>query len=90
MAFLRGTMEFLGGTMEFLEADHEEWSDMWEELANYPLNEGDPICQIACHTWEYMGTDTNQHHFRHPLHPRTGKVEYVWVERRRAAVSWAS
>lgn len=75
--------------MEFLEADHREWMKMWEELYNYPLNEGDGICLFLGNCWEYMGSTYDHHHFRHRLHPRTGKQEFVYIERRRPALSWA-
>lgn len=75
--------------MEFLEADHPEWVQMWEELSYYALNEGDPICLFLGKAWEYMGSSQDHHHFRHPQHPRTGKAEYCWVERRRAVANWA-
>jgi len=75
--------------MEFLEADHHEWLEMWEELSNYPLNEGNGICLFMGNCWEYMGSSAEHHHFRHRLHPRTGKQEYAYVERRKAGVNWA-
>ncbi len=75
--------------MEFLEADHVEWLQMWEELAHYSLNEGDPICVFLGKSWEYMGSSDSHHHFRHRTHPRTGKQEYAYVERRCAGVNWA-
>lgn len=75
--------------MEFLEADHPEWMQMWEELSNYALNEGDGLCLFMSNCWEYMGSTHDHHHFRHRLHPRTGKTEFVYVERRCAGVNWA-
>jgi hypothetical protein len=74
--------------VEFLEADHPEWMQMWEELSEYALNEGDAICLFLGRCWEYMGSSDSHHHFRHNLHPRTGKAEYAYVERRRAGVNW--
>ena len=76
--------------MEFLEADHPEWMQMWEELSEYALNEGDAICLFLGRCWEYMGSSDSHHHFRHNIHPRTGKAEYAYVERRRAGVNWAN
>ncbi|WP_045860517.1 hypothetical protein [Teredinibacter purpureus] len=75
--------------MEFLEADHSEWLQMWEELAKDRINEEDPICLFVGNCWEYMGSSEDHHHFRHQLHPRTGKIEFAYIERRRAAISWA-
>lgn len=75
--------------MEFLEAQHAEWHDMWSGLASYPINGDDPICLNNGKCWEYMGSSADHHHFRHPLHPRTDKTEYLYVERRRAAMGWA-
>ena len=73
--------------MEFLEADHREWIEMWEELCNFPINEGDGVCQFMGKCWEYMGSTDEHHHFRHRLHPRTGKQEFVYLERRKAGVT---
>ncbi|MBU2984314.1 4-diphosphocytidyl-2C-methyl-D-erythritol kinase [Saccharophagus degradans] len=75
--------------MEFLEADHPEWQEMWEHLALHPLNNGDPICRSHNTAWEYMGSTQDHHHLRHAIHPATGKIEYVYIERRRAGVAWA-
>jgi len=75
--------------MEFLEANHPEWLQMWEELANLRLNAGDPICLHLGNCWEYMGSTESHHHLKHRKHPRSGKVEYAYVERRRATISWA-
>lgn len=76
--------------MEFLDACDPEWMEIWHELAQQPLNCGDPICVFMGKSWEYMGSTDDHHHLRHPKHPRTGKVEYVYLERRRASFSWAA
>ena len=75
--------------MEFLEASNPEWSDMWADLALYDLNNGDPICSFMNASWEYMGSTTDHHHLRHRKHPKTGKQEYIYIERRFQAVRWA-
>jgi hypothetical protein len=75
--------------MEFLDASHAEWQDMWAGLASYPINKGDALCLNQSECWEYMGSSADHHHFRHPSHPLSGKTEYAYVERRRAAVGWA-
>ena len=75
--------------MEFIEARHPEWMLMWEQLAQEHLNEGDPICAFLGCAWEYMGSTPHHHHFRHLLHPRTGKTEYMYFERRPASANWA-
>lgn len=77
-----------GHGMEFLEAVNPEWQHMWAGLAGDPVNCGDAICYNNGKCWEYMGSSADHHHFRHPLHPRTQKSEYVYVERQRAAVGW--
>ncbi|WP_018015164.1 hypothetical protein [Teredinibacter turnerae] len=75
--------------MEFLEANHPEWMQMWQALANYPINQGDPICLFEGHCWEYMGSSADHHHFHHRGHPKTGHGEFAYIERRCAGVGWA-
>lgn len=75
--------------MDFLEAKDPEWLEMWEMLALEPINEGDPICLFVGQCWEYMGSTNDHHHFCHPKHPRTGEKQFAYIERRRAAISWA-
>ena len=75
--------------MEFLEAKNPEWCDMWGELAEIKFNKGDPICEFRGRCWEYMGSTQDHHHLRHLLHPSTGKAEFIYIERRRAAIAWA-
>lgn len=75
--------------MEFLEASDPEWMEIWSELADHPINAGDPICQSANTTWEYMGSTLDHHYLRHEHHPKTDKTEFIYLERRRAAVKWA-
>ena len=74
--------------MEFIDASHEEWLDMWSELADYPMNNGDSQCPHMGGKWEYMGSTSDHHHFRHPKHPASGEVEYAYMERRRSALGW--
>jgi len=75
--------------MEYLDQHHPEWLDMWEQLGNYGFNNGDQLCLFLGRTWEYMGSNADHHHFQHPCHPKTGQVEYVYLERYRAAMDWA-
>ena len=75
--------------MEFLEASDPEWSDMWAELARYDLNDGDPICAFMNASWEYMGSTLDHHHLCHRKHPKTGKKEYIYLERRASWMRWA-
>lgn len=75
--------------MEFLEASDPEWSEMWAELALYDVNDGDPVCAHMNVSWEYMGSTPNHHHLRHRKHPKTGKKEYIYIERRAYSVRWA-
>ncbi|TVZ38485.1 hypothetical protein P886_2855 [Alteromonadaceae bacterium 2753L.S.0a.02] len=75
--------------MEFLEADHPEWLQMWQELAKQRINEGDAICLFENHCWEYLGSNHDHHHFCHRCHPRTGRTEFAYIERRCAGVNWA-
>lgn len=67
--------------MEYLDASHPEWAPMWEELASQPINNGDPVCSHQGKGWEYMGSTEHHHNFRHPRHPVSGRVEYVYIER---------
>ena len=75
--------------MEFLSASDPEWSEMWLDLADYPLNLGDPICKNVNTSWEYMGSSEDHHILRHQKHPKTGREEFAYLERKRAAISWA-
>ena len=75
-------------TMEYLDVSHPEWDRIWEELAQFPLNDGDRLCVNAGYCWEYMGSSADHHHLRHPHHPASGKAEYIYIERARAAVGW--
>lgn len=75
--------------MEFLSTDNPEWLEMWEQTALFPINKGDALCKNGSLTWEYMGSTLDHHHLRHAQHPRTGKTEFIYIERRRAAVGWA-
>lgn len=75
--------------MEYLDISHPEWGRMWDELASYQLNGGDHLCINGPHCWEYMGSTADHHHLRHACHPYTGKTEYIYIERARAAVGWA-
>ncbi|WP_370981486.1 4-diphosphocytidyl-2C-methyl-D-erythritol kinase [Agaribacterium sp. ZY112] len=74
--------------MEYLHADHDEWFDMWAELADNPMNLGDAQCSFMGATWEYMGSTSDHHHFRHSKHPASGEVEYLYIERRRKVLGW--
>jgi len=67
--------------MEYLDINHSEWQKMWDELANYRINGQDPLCMNQNHCWEYMGSTRDHHHFRHAKHPKTQKVEYIYIER---------
>lgn len=75
--------------MEYLKITDPEWQTMWEQLAEDPRNGGDPVCVLAGQGWEYMGSTLDHHHLRHPCHPGSGKPEYAYIERARAAVAWA-
>ena len=75
--------------MEFIEADNPEWCEMWETLSNDPINHGDAICANFGKAWEYMGSTEDHHCLRHLKHPHTLKVEYAYIERKRAAIPWA-
>ena len=75
--------------MEYLDPGHVEWPEMWEQLANQAINSGDQLCIYSGHCWEYMGSTSDHHNFRHEKHPKTKKTEYIYLERCRAAVGWA-
>lgn len=76
--------------MEFLESDNKEWFEMWERLADNPMNRGDAQCSFMGASWEYMGSNADHHHFRHQKHPATGKTEYAYIERQRVNYGWVS
>jgi hypothetical protein len=75
--------------MEYIDISHPEWPKMWDELAGYRINNGDHLCIYEGACWEYMGSTLDHHHLRHACHPVTHKVEYIYIERARAAVKWA-
>ncbi|NIB42990.1 4-diphosphocytidyl-2C-methyl-D-erythritol kinase [Pseudomaricurvus alkylphenolicus] len=75
--------------MEYLDSTHPEWDDMWEDLSAYAINEGNPLCIYKGMCWEYLGSTPDHHNFRHPKHPKTGRVEHIYIERARSAVGWA-
>lgn len=50
----------------------DEWARMWEHLAAEPVNKGAgpaAICPTTGEYWQYMGTEDNEHVFRHRHHP---------------------
>lgn len=75
--------------MEYIDISHPEWPRMWDELASYRFNNGDHLCLHDGACWEYMGSTADHHHLRHECHPITQRVEYIYIERARAAVRWA-
>ncbi|MBU3071615.1 hypothetical protein KOI40_17440 [Aestuariicella sp. G3-2] len=75
--------------MEYLDSTHSEWDSMWQELASYDINNGDPLCIHQGLCWEYMGSTDNHHNFRHSRHPATGRIEHVYIERYQSAIRWA-
>ncbi|MGH1371065.1 MAG: 4-diphosphocytidyl-2C-methyl-D-erythritol kinase [Cellvibrionaceae bacterium] len=75
--------------MEYLDSAHAEWEDMWEELSSQTINNGDPLCIHQGLCWEYMGSTADHHNFRHSKHPKTRRIEHIYIERCRAAVGWA-
>ena len=76
-------------TMEYLDNSHPEWDPMWQTLASYPINNGDALCINAGQCWEYMGSSSDHHHFRHASHPTTHRAEYIYIERGRSLVGWS-
>jgi hypothetical protein len=77
--------------MEFIDNAHCEWDSMWQQLAEYPINNGDRDCAFLGASWEYMGSTEDHHHFRHSMHPHSTQAEYVYIERRKTSkLSWAS
>lgn len=75
-----------GGAMELVEPGGEEWETMWAALGVHPLNEGLTDPKEAEHegeVWQYMGMGwrdgAQRHCFRHRLHPKTGRREYVYL-----------
>lgn len=74
--------------MEYVDSGNNEWDQMWIALSQYPINDGDPLCINVGHSWEYMGSTLDHHHFRHECHPKTESTEYIYIERCRAAIGW--
>jgi len=77
-------------TLEYIDTNDAEWDGMWSQLASYDLNDGDQLCINQGQSWEYMGSTEDHHHLRHANHPRTEQAEYIYIERCRASISWAS
>jgi len=77
-------------TVEYIDTSDAEWDDMWSQLASDSLNDGDQLCIHQGQSWEYMGSTEDHHHLRHANHPRTEQTEYMYIERCRASISWAS
>lgn len=76
--------------MEYIDASGAEWQTMWQDVAQHPLNQGDPHCANHGTRWEYMGSSLDCHYFQHRDHPTTGRHEYLYLERIRAVIEWAS
>lgn len=74
--------------MEYIDLSHPEWARMWDELSQYKINNGDSMCLNGPDCWEYMGSTLDHHTLQHVKHPVTGKTEYIYIERVRAAVNW--
>jgi len=74
--------------VEYLDSRHKEWIGMWKELACNPLNNGDHICFSQNHRWEYLGSNSDHHHFRHQQHPFSRATEHIYLERRGAMINW--
>lgn len=53
---------------------------IWSKLANQPINKNQP-CPFGCANegeyWQYMGSVSNKHTFRHRCHPATQEREYI-------------
>lgn len=75
--------------MEYLDNNDSEWNEMWQQLADYGINNGDPLCVNQGLCWEYMGSTADHHNFRHSKHPASGRIEHAYIERRRSAIGWA-
>ncbi len=62
-----------------MDRDCPEWARAWGELAALPINAGDIECrdEETGEVWQYMGTNSRKHQFRHRMHPRTMRREYV-------------
>ncbi len=74
------------GIMEYIDSHHPEWDPMWQALAKDRLNGGDPLCVHQGLSWEYMGSTTDHHNFRHSRHPATGRIEHIYIERYQASL----
>lgn len=64
-----------------VQPDTAEWIRMWGELAAQDINSGDTECvhPITLESWQYMGSQSGVHTFRHRTHPVTGKREYLYI-----------
>jgi hypothetical protein len=70
--------------MVLIKKDSQEWNNMWDKLANHPINEGIEEPSLAINeseAWQYMGSfrqDTRViHEFRHRNHPKFNRREYL-------------
>jgi len=70
--------------MVLIKKDSQEWNNMWDKLANHPINESIEEPSLAVNegeAWQYMGSfrqDTRIiHEFRHRNHPRFQRREYI-------------
>jgi len=65
-----------------------EWEEAWYGLRCWivgrQLGDGSDIEQTAAHgeTWQYMGSSSRLHTFRHRAHPKTGERVYAIIPRR--------
>jgi len=70
----------------FVKRDSEEWSAMWDGIANHPINKGLTDPYAAFHggeCWQYMESVVAAygpiHRFRHRLHPATKRIERIEI-----------
>lgn len=66
----------------FIEPNTAEWKKMWDELASNGINTGIEEPHTASNDgemWQYMGTETQGHCFRHRCHPNTDAREYIYI-----------
>lgn len=70
--------------MILIKQDSQEWNNMWDKVANHPINEGYEKPSILFNegeAWQYMGSFKQDsriiHEFRHRNHPRFQRREYI-------------
>lgn len=70
--------------MVLIKQGSAEWENMWDVVANHPINEGYEHPSVVLNNgeaWQYMGSFRQDnriiHEFRHRNHPTFNRREYI-------------